>query len=59
MGRHTSALLQPPRGHLQVLGPAQVLPEEIVPATDLLGRRKEAVNAGADTDPHLTQPGCP
>lgn len=59
MGRHTSALLQPLCGHLQVLGPAQVLPEEVVPATDLLGGRKEAINAVADTHPHLTQSGCP
>lgn len=51
VGRRTSALLQPPHGHLQVLGPAQVLPEEIVPAADLLGGRREAVDAGAGTQP--------
>lgn len=56
---HTSALLQPPRGHLQVLGPAQVLPEEVVPAADLLRGRKAAVDGGADPHPHLSQSGCP
>lgn len=41
--RRTSALLQPPHSHLQVLGPAQVLPKEIIPAADLLGGERKTV----------------
>lgn len=43
---HTCALLQPPHGHLQVLGPAQVLPEEVIPATDLLWEGKQLCMQG-------------
>lgn len=38
---HTCALLQPPHGHLQVLGLAQLLPEQVIPATDLLWGGKQ------------------
>lgn len=48
---HTCALLQPPHGHLQVLGPAQVLPEEVIPATDLLWGGKSCACRGRCSAP--------